>query len=82
MRDDGAGGRGAAVTAHAVVVAGAGPTGLMLAGELAVAGTDVVIVERRADQEIDGSEPAGSTPAPSRCSTSGASPDGSSPRAR
>jgi 3-(3-hydroxy-phenyl)propionate hydroxylase len=59
MRDDGAGGRGAAVTAHAVVVAGAGPTGLMLAGELAVAGTDVVIVERRADQEIDGSRAGG-----------------------
>ena len=37
---------------HAVVIAGAGPTGLMLAGELALAGTDVAIVERRASQEL------------------------------
>ncbi len=36
-------------TEHAVVIAGGGPTGLMLAGELALAGVDVVIVERRAD---------------------------------
>jgi 3-(3-hydroxy-phenyl)propionate hydroxylase len=35
-------------TGHAVVIAGAGPTGLMLAGELALAGVDVAIVERRA----------------------------------
>jgi 2-polyprenyl-6-methoxyphenol hydroxylase-like FAD-dependent oxidoreductase len=35
-------------TGHAVVIAGAGPTGLMLAGELALAGIDVAIVERRA----------------------------------
>ena len=33
-----------------VVVAGGGPTGLMLAGELALAGTNVVVVERRASQ--------------------------------
>jgi 3-(3-hydroxy-phenyl)propionate hydroxylase len=33
--------------AHAVVIAGGGPTGLMLAGELALAGIDVAIVERR-----------------------------------
>jgi NADPH-dependent 2,4-dienoyl-CoA reductase/sulfur reductase-like enzyme len=33
---------------HVMVVAGGGPTGLMLAGELAVAGVDVAIVERRA----------------------------------
>jgi 3-(3-hydroxy-phenyl)propionate hydroxylase len=39
---------------HAVVVVGGGPTGLMLAGELALAGTDVTIVERRATQELDG----------------------------
>ncbi|EUA73837.1 FAD binding domain protein [Mycobacteroides abscessus subsp. bolletii 1513] len=32
---------------HAVVVAGAGPTGLMLAGELALAGIDVALLERR-----------------------------------
>ena len=40
------------VTEHAVVIAGGGPTGLMLAGELALAGVDVAIVERRADQEL------------------------------
>jgi len=37
-----------------VVIAGGGPTGLMLAGELALAGTDVAVVERRASQELDG----------------------------
>src|SRR5437870_10375011 len=36
-----------AMTEHAVVIAGGGPTGLMLAGELALAGVDVAIVERR-----------------------------------
>ena len=39
---------------HAVVIAGGGPTGLMLAGELALAGVDVVVVERRVDQELAG----------------------------
>jgi 3-(3-hydroxy-phenyl)propionate hydroxylase len=39
---------------HAVVIAGAGPTGLMLAGELALAGIDVAIVERRLNQELAG----------------------------
>ena len=34
------------MTEHAVVIAGGGPTGLMLAGELALAGVDVAIVER------------------------------------
>jgi 3-(3-hydroxy-phenyl)propionate hydroxylase len=47
------------VNEHAVVIAGAGPTGLMLAGELALAGTDVVIVERRANQDVDGSRARG-----------------------
>ncbi|HWF14824.1 MAG TPA: FAD-dependent monooxygenase [Acidimicrobiales bacterium] len=42
------------MTEHAVVIAGGGPTGMMLAGELALAGIDVVVVERRADQELDG----------------------------
>ena len=50
---------GAAMTEHAVVIAGGGPTGLMLAGELALAGIDVVIVERRASQELDGSRAGG-----------------------
>ncbi|MDB5063709.1 MAG: hypothetical protein JWM18_143, partial [Chloroflexi bacterium] len=31
---------------HAVVIAGGGPTGMMLAAELTLAGTDVLIVER------------------------------------
>jgi 2-polyprenyl-6-methoxyphenol hydroxylase-like FAD-dependent oxidoreductase len=39
---------------HAVVVVGGGPTGLMLAGELALAGVDVAIVERRASQDVIG----------------------------
>ena len=39
---------------HAVVIAGGGPTGLMLAGELALAGVDVAIVERRESQDVAG----------------------------
>ncbi len=42
------------MTKHAVVIAGGGPTGLMLAGELALAGVDVAIVERRTSQDLDG----------------------------
>ena len=44
---------------HAVVIAGGGPTGLMLAGELALAGIDVAIVERRASQDLTGSRAGG-----------------------
>jgi 2-polyprenyl-6-methoxyphenol hydroxylase-like FAD-dependent oxidoreductase len=44
---------------HAVVIAGGGPTGLMLAGELALAGVDVVVVERRSSQELPGSRAGG-----------------------
>ena len=44
---------------HAVVVAGGGPTGLMLAGELALAGLDVAIVERRASHDLTGSRAGG-----------------------
>jgi 3-(3-hydroxy-phenyl)propionate hydroxylase len=47
---------------HAVVIAGGGPTGMMLAGELALAGVDVVIVERRTSQELDGSRAGGLLP--------------------
>jgi 3-(3-hydroxy-phenyl)propionate hydroxylase len=47
------------MTEHAVVIAGAGPTGLMLAAELMLAGIDVVVVERRATQELDGSRSGG-----------------------
>jgi 2-polyprenyl-6-methoxyphenol hydroxylase-like FAD-dependent oxidoreductase len=44
---------------HAVVIAGGGPTGLMLAGELALAGVDVAIVERRHSQDLPGSRAGG-----------------------
>ncbi|HEX6238118.1 MAG TPA: FAD-dependent monooxygenase [Acidimicrobiales bacterium] len=47
------------MTEHAVVIAGGGPTGLMLAGELALAGVDVVVVERRTSQDLDGSRAGG-----------------------
>src|SRR5205814_4113719 len=51
--------RSVAMTNHAVVIAGGGPTGLMLAGELALAGVDVAIVERRANQDLVGSRAGG-----------------------
>ncbi len=47
------------MTEHAVVIAGGGPTGLMLAGELALARVDVVIVERRERQDLGGSRARG-----------------------
>jgi len=47
------------MTGHAVVIAGGGPTGLMLAGELALAGIDVAIVERRPNQALAGSRAGG-----------------------
>jgi 2-polyprenyl-6-methoxyphenol hydroxylase-like FAD-dependent oxidoreductase len=47
------------MTGHAVVIAGGGPTGLMLAGELSLAGVDVAIVERRANQDLVGSRAGG-----------------------
>ncbi len=47
------------MTEHAVVIVGGGPTGLMLAGELALAGVDVAIVERRASQDLIGSRAGG-----------------------
>jgi len=51
--------RSVAMMKHAVVVAGAGPTGLMLAAELALARVDVAIVERRASAELAGSRASG-----------------------
>ncbi|HEY9267739.1 MAG TPA: FAD-dependent monooxygenase, partial [Mycobacterium sp.] len=48
-----------ATTDHSVVIAGGGPTGLMLAAELALAGVDVAIVERRPDQELIGARAGG-----------------------
>jgi 2-polyprenyl-6-methoxyphenol hydroxylase-like FAD-dependent oxidoreductase len=47
------------MTDHSVLIAGGGPTGLMLAGELALAGVDVAIVERRTSQELIGSRAGG-----------------------
>ncbi|MDX6708371.1 MAG: 3-(3-hydroxy-phenyl)propionate hydroxylase [Solirubrobacteraceae bacterium] len=47
------------MTEHAVVIAGGGPTGMMLAAELALAKVDVAVVERRASQELDGSRSGG-----------------------
>jgi 3-(3-hydroxy-phenyl)propionate hydroxylase len=47
------------MTEHAVIVVGAGPTGLMLAAELALAGVDVAIVERRPNQDLAGHRAGG-----------------------
>jgi 2-polyprenyl-6-methoxyphenol hydroxylase-like FAD-dependent oxidoreductase len=46
---------------HAVVIVGGGPTGLMLAAELALARIDVAIVERRLAQDLPGSRAGGLT---------------------
>src|SRR5579859_6399609 len=51
--------RSDAMISHAVVIVGGGPTGLMLAGELALAGIDVAIIERRASQDLVGSRAGG-----------------------
>jgi 3-(3-hydroxy-phenyl)propionate hydroxylase len=44
---------------HAVVIAGGGPTGMMLAAELALAEVDVAVVERRPDHDLAGSRAGG-----------------------
>lgn len=44
---------------HAVIIAGGGPTGLMLAAELALAHVDVAVVERRASQDLVGTRAGG-----------------------
>ena len=49
----------AVMTDHAVVIAGGGPTGLMLAAELALAGVDVAIVERSPSRDLGGSRAGG-----------------------
>ncbi len=47
------------MTEHAVVIVGGGPTGMMLAAELALAKVDVAIVERRPDHVLAGSRAGG-----------------------
>src|SRR3982074_2013340 len=44
---------------HALVIAGGGPTGMMLAAELTLAGTEVVIVERRASFKLESARSRG-----------------------
>jgi 2-polyprenyl-6-methoxyphenol hydroxylase-like FAD-dependent oxidoreductase len=44
---------------HAVVIAGGGPTGMMLAAELALARVDVAVLERRPDHVLVGSRAGG-----------------------
>ena len=57
MRDEA--GRSVTIANHAVVIAGGGPTGMMLAAELALSRVDVAIVERRENQDIAGSRAGG-----------------------
>jgi 3-(3-hydroxy-phenyl)propionate hydroxylase len=47
------------MTDHAVVIAGGGPAGMMLAAELALAKVDVALVERRSDHVLVGSRAGG-----------------------
>jgi 3-(3-hydroxy-phenyl)propionate hydroxylase len=47
------------MTGHAVVIAGGGPTGMMLAAELALAQIDVAVVEQRPNHELVGSRAGG-----------------------
>ena len=54
-----AGARTAAMADHAVIIAGGGPTGLMLAAELALANVDVAVVERRSNQDLIGTRAGG-----------------------
>ena len=44
--------RSVARTEYAVVIAGGGPAGMMLSAELALAGIDVALLERRADHRL------------------------------
>src|ERR1700727_3090683 len=44
---------------HEVLIAGGGPTGMMMAGELALAGVGVAVLERRPDHVLLGSRAGG-----------------------
>jgi 3-(3-hydroxy-phenyl)propionate hydroxylase len=57
MHDESA--RSVAMTEHAVVIAGGGPTGMMLAAELALSKVDVAIVERHESRDHVGSRAGG-----------------------
>src|SRR4051795_13639815 len=48
-----------AMTEHAVLIAGGGPAGMMLAAELALAKVDVAVVERRRGHTLAGSRAGG-----------------------
>ena len=52
-------GVGTGMTGHAVVIAGGGPTGMMLAAELTLGGVDVAVIERRSSQDLAGSRSGG-----------------------
>jgi 2-polyprenyl-6-methoxyphenol hydroxylase-like FAD-dependent oxidoreductase len=47
------------MTEHAVVIAGGGPTEMMLEADSGLAKVDVVIVERRSSRDLDGSRAGG-----------------------
>jgi 2-polyprenyl-6-methoxyphenol hydroxylase-like FAD-dependent oxidoreductase len=47
------------VEMHDAVIVGGGPTGMMLAGELRLAGVDAVVLERRESQDLAGSRGGG-----------------------
>ncbi|MGA8332828.1 MAG: FAD-dependent monooxygenase [Mycobacterium sp.] len=51
--------RGESTSDHSVIVVGGGPTGIMLAAELALVGVDVAIIERRRNQDVVGSRAGG-----------------------
>ena len=67
------------MTEHAVVIAGGGPTGLMLAGELALAGSTSPSSSGAPTRTSTARAPVVCTPARSRCSISAASRSASSP---
>jgi 3-(3-hydroxy-phenyl)propionate hydroxylase len=46
-------------TECAVAIVGGGPTGMMLAAELTLAGVDALVLERRSNHELDGSRAGG-----------------------